>query len=459
MGLRSLSRREFAFNAAATALLMPVYHRREWRSRAATRAWQLERITRLVRRAYEQVPLYREVYDKAGIQPRDVRTWDDVAGLPTIAKSDLIDGFPERVVARDVPLDTCLLSTSSGSSGRMLTIAHRAARNWPYALATQRLLRWCTGGSYPFWFRQAYIYTSPYPVPEIRWLYPLRFIPTATDAAPMLTALKSFRPHILTCYPSVLRDLIAADTAGMRGLQLRGVSVSSEVSTQEERDAWSAVLECPVRDEYSSEELTRMAAQCPEGRYHLMEDITYLEVLDPVSGQPTTGIGEVVGTELHNDAMPFIRYRQGDLARISLDECPCGRPGRLLADLSGRSNDGFWTHRGQWLTPGLLLDACYRTLMSSPDAVAAYRLVQAEIGMANLEVVPGVAWTEGVAVHLGETLSQQLDGRLDVTISVVGVLERGAAGKRGTIVRLVDAPGPAGRSPGDQPPTPSRKPV
>lgn len=177
MGLRPLSRREFVFNAAATALLMPLYHRREWRSREATRTWQLQRIRGLVKRAYEQVPLYRDLYETAGIEPADVRTWADVAALPTVAKSDLIDAFPERVMARDVPLEACLLSTSSGSSGRMLTIAHRASRNWPYALATQRLLRWSTGGSYPPWFRQAYIYTSPYPVPEVRWLYPLRIHP------------------------------------------------------------------------------------------------------------------------------------------------------------------------------------------------------------------------------------------------------------------------------------------
>jgi phenylacetate-coenzyme A ligase PaaK-like adenylate-forming protein len=89
MGLRSLSRREFAFNAAATALLMPVYHRREWRSRETTRAWQLERITRLVQRAYERLPLYRDVYEAAGIEPRDVRTWDDVAELLDLEQTGL----------------------------------------------------------------------------------------------------------------------------------------------------------------------------------------------------------------------------------------------------------------------------------------------------------------------------------------------------------------------------------
>jgi phenylacetate-CoA ligase len=326
----------------------------------------------------------------------------------------------------------------------------------PYVLATQRLLRWSTGGRYPFWYRQAYIYTSPFPVPDVRWIYPLRFVPTTTQAAPMLAELRRFQPHILTCYPSVLRDLLSADAAGMRGLALRGVSVSSEVSTQAERDAWSIQLGCPVRDEYSSEELTRMAAQCPEGRYHLMEDITYLEVLDIDSGLPTSGVGEVVGTELHNDAMPFIRYRQGDLARLDLETCPCGRPGRLLAELAGRANDGFWTRRGSWLSPGMLLDACYRTLMSEPDAVAAYRLVQAHIGAASLEVVAGKAWHEGTPERLRTTLARELDSELEVTVERVDVLERGAAGKRATIVRLVDPPGAIGDG---QPPLSSRKPA
>jgi phenylacetate-CoA ligase len=441
MSLRQLSRRELFVNAAASALLMPLYHRREWRSREATRAWQLQRIVRLATRAYEQVPLYRERYDAAGIRPNDVRTWEDVARLPFIDKADVADGFPDRVIARDVSLDDCLLSTSSGSSGRMLTIAHRASHNWPYALATQRLLRWCTGGSYPFWYRQAYIYTSPFPLPDQRFVYPLHFIPTATDPAPMLAELTAFRPHVLTCYPSVLRDLIAADAMVMRTLGLRGASVSSEVSSQEERDGWAEVLGCPVRDEYSSEELTRMAAQCPAGSYHLMEDITYVEVVDPDTSRPTDGVGEVVGTELHNEAMPFIRYRQGDLARIGHDACACGRPSRLLTELAGRANDGFWTSGGDWLSPGLLLDACYRTLMALPEAVAAYRLVQADIGAARLEVVPGKTWYDDAAGSLRAGLSRELQGRLNVTVERVRSLERGAAGKRATIVRLVDAPG------------------
>jgi phenylacetate-CoA ligase len=441
MTVRRLTATEFLVNLAAVTALMPVYRRREWSSPDRMRDWQLARIRRLVRRAYEQVPLYRDKYDAAGIRPDDLRSWDDVARLPLVTKTELIDGFPDRVVARDTPLERCLLSTSSGTSGAMMTIAHRADRNWAYALATQRLLGWATGGPYPFWYRQAYIYTSPYPTRSLPGFYPLRFIATTTDPAPMLAALADFRPHVLTCYPTVLRDLLAADPGLMRRLGLRGVSVSSEVSTQEERDAWSTALGCPVRDEFSSEELTRIAAQCPAARYHLMEDMVYTEILEPDGRAPAEGVGEVVGTELHNTVMPFIRYRQGDLARIGSEPCPCGRGSRTLVELTGRANDGFVLANGRRLSPGFLLDACYRTVMAAPASVAAYRLVQRAHDRATLEVVPGTGWSPADALALRATLEGEIGSGLTVDVELVAELRRGPAGKRATIVRQLDQPG------------------
>jgi phenylacetate-CoA ligase len=179
-----------------------------------------------------------------------------------------------------------------------------------------------------------------------------------------------------------------------------------------------------------------------------MEDITYVEVLEPDSGRPATGIGEVVGTELHNRTQPFIRYRQGDLARIGAGGCPCGRPGRLVLQLEGRANDGFATLDGGRLSPGFLLDACYRTLMASPDLVAAYRLVQLTLATAELQVVPGPGWGEGAPDVLAAGLERELDRRLHVRVAAVPSLERGPAGKRATIVSGVGAAGQA--DPADQ---------
>ncbi len=437
MALRALSNAEYVADVVGAALAYPAYRRRESWSTDRLRAWQLRRVRSLVDRAYASVPVYRERYGAAGYHPGDIRTWDDFARLPTITKVDLVGAYPERSVAADTPLARCLISTSSGSTGRMMEIPHRADRLWPYVLVTERLFRRLAGRYPPSW-RQAYIYTSPYPVRGSLGLYPTTFIPTADDPAPMLDALRRCRPRLLAVYPTVLRDLLAADAATMRALGLQAVAVSSEHSTAEERRGWTELLGCPVGDQYSSEELAYIAAECVAGTYHLVEDLTLVEILDPDADRPVDGIGEVVGTELHNRTMPFIRYRQGDLARVEMGTCPCrptAGPVRRLTELAGRANDGFILAGGRTLSPGFLLDACYRAILPRPAEVAAYRLVQTAPDRAVLEVVPGPTWDEASAGRLGAALAAELPLDLRGDVRVVERLDRAEAGKRATIVR------------------------
>ena len=54
----------------------------------------------------------------------------------------------------------------------MMTIPHRADRLWPYLVSSHRMLRWAAGDRYPFWYRQAYVYTSEYPLLRVPGFYP-----------------------------------------------------------------------------------------------------------------------------------------------------------------------------------------------------------------------------------------------------------------------------------------------
>lgn len=438
MPLRALTNAEYLSDVAGAIVAYPAYRRRERWTGERLRAWQLRRIRGLVDRAYASVPTYRERYTAVGFRPGELRTWADFAALPTIAKADLVTGYPEKAVAGDTDLVGCLVSTSSGSSGRMMEIPHRADRLWPYALVTERLFRELAGRYPPTW-RLAYIYTSPYPVRGSLGLFPSTFIPTADDPTPMLDALRQCRPQLLAVYPTVLRDLLAADAASMRRLGLRGVAVSSEHSTSEERRGWAEILGCPVGDQYSSEELAYIAAECAAGAYHLVEDMTYVEILAAGSDLPADGVGEVVGTELHNRTMPLIRYRQGDLARVETRDCSCRQgaagPVRQLAELAGRANDGFVLADGRCLSPGFLLDACYRAILPRSGEVAAYRLVQTAVDRTELEVTPGMTWSDSTADLLRAALAAELPTGLRVDVRVVERLGRQEAGKRATIVR------------------------
>jgi phenylacetate-CoA ligase len=436
MPLRRLTAREYTINLAMTIACWPVYARREWADRRQLDAFALRRTREMAIHAELTVPVYRERYRDAGVDPTTIRTWDDVLRLPLMDKATIIDGYPDRSIAAGTDLGACLLSTSSGSSGRMMTIPHRADRFWPYLLSGQRMLSWAAGGRYPFWWRQAYVYTSEYPLVRVPGLYPLFFIPTAGRPEAILGELERRRPHLLHTYPTVLRDLVSGEPDRMRALGLKGVSVGSELSTQDERDAWERVLGCRVRDEYSSEELGRIASQCPDGRYHLHEDVVHVETVDP-DGHPSAGIGEVVGTELHNRTMPFVRYRMGDLARISDEQCTCGRRTRLLVDLSGRSNDGFILADGRRLAPGFLLDVCYRALIAAGDGVvSAYRFVQQAPARVRFEFVAGPRFDSAAIGLMGGVLRSELDGTgLEVVVTPVDAIPRPAGGKRATIIR------------------------
>ena len=64
---------------------------------------------------------------------------------------------------------------------------------------------------------------------------------------------------------------------------------------------------------------------------------------------------EIAGTELHNYAMPLLRYRTGDLADLSSISCRCGRCFKTIKGIQGRiidfmiSRNGVILMEGNWL--------------------------------------------------------------------------------------------------------------
>ncbi len=125
-------------------------------------------------------------------------------------------------------------------------------------------------------------------------------------------------------------------------LNLSVVIITGEILFPELRQLVETAFACPVVNEYGTTENGIIAFECPSKRMHLMIHNLYLELLNPVDGTPAQPgeIGEVVLTELHARALPFIRYRLGDTVTLSHDtQCECGSELPIVDHVEGRVLD------------------------------------------------------------------------------------------------------------------------
>ena len=90
-------------------------------SREEIEKYQLEKLSKLVDYAFNNIPLYKKKYSAVGFKTGDIKSFADFEQLPILYKDELIDGFPSAIVRK---LEDFKYSTrSSGSSGRFVTVA------------------------------------------------------------------------------------------------------------------------------------------------------------------------------------------------------------------------------------------------------------------------------------------------------------------------------------------------
>lgn len=142
----------------------------------------------------------------------------------------------------------------------------------------------------------------------------------------------------VTCIIGAPKDVLKLSREGnwsVRNALLSSAYVDDEAVKEIENN-----LSCEVFEHYGMTEMgLGCAVSCGEEGYHIRENDIYIEIVDPVTGEnlPDGEWGEIVFTSLNREAMPFIRYRTGDISRI-LPPCSCGSFLRRLDKVKERKN-------------------------------------------------------------------------------------------------------------------------
>jgi phenylacetate-CoA ligase len=353
---------------------------------------QLERLQETLSRAYHNVPHYRRLFQKHGIDPEDLQSLSDLAKLPFTYKTDLRDNYPYDMFAVSLS-EVVRIHSSSGTTGKPTVVGYtrRDLNTWSELMA--RALT-CGGATRHDVIQNAYgygLFTGGLGFHYGGEKIGASIIPISggnTDRQVMI--MKDYGSTILACTPSYA--LFLAETLEDLGikpeeLKLKFGIFGAEPWSENMRREIETRLKIKALDIYGLSEIIGpgVAVECLEQKgLHVMEDHFIVEVIDPATGEvlPEGESGELVFTSLTKEALPIIRYRTGDISRITPEPCACGRTFRRIGRIQGRTDD-MLIIRGVNVFPSQI----EHVLLQMGDVQPHYQLIVDRIGQLDqLEV-------------------------------------------------------------------------
>lgn len=301
--------------------------------------------------AYASSAFYRKNFDAAGFHPRALSSVEDLAAIPPITKTDLIEDQ-----AAHPPFGT-LFAVKREELRRIFCSAMSmyvplTADDW------EAVMRANVGQLSALGVRSDDVVdvTSGY-----HWVFAgtvldesLRRIGAAVipggpgNSEFRLQMLRDLGVSVVQAFTTYAEALAAQFAeAGIdphRDLKVRLLIVGGELRTADAtrrlEQAWGGAR---VREMYGTSEAGVVASGCWDSNdgMHLSDDCV-MEIVDPDTGAPTDPVrgGEIVLTSLSRRAQPVIRLRTGDIAQgVDFSPCSCGRSTPRLQRIIGRRSD------------------------------------------------------------------------------------------------------------------------
>ena len=409
------------------------------------RATQLERMKLSLKHAYDNVPMYKERFDAAGVHPDDLVTLADLAKFPFTYKNDLRENYPFGLFA--VPQkDIIRVHASSGTTGKPTVVGYTRNDIDMWANLVARSMR-ASG-------------TKPGDIAHIAYGYGLftgglgahygaeklgcTVVPVSGGMTErQVTLIQDFKPSTIMVTPSYMLNIL--EQFRKAGIDPRDTSLDvgifgAEPWTNSMRAEVEEAFDMHAVDIYGLSEIMGpgVANECVETKdgLHVWEDHFYPEIIDPETGEvlPDGEMGELVFTTLTKEGLPMIRYRTRDLTRLLPGTA---RSMRRMEKITGRSDDMIIL-RGVNVFPTQVEEQ----VLAMPELAPHFQIELSRQGrMDNMAVYVEAAEgsasdeaREAAAKTLSKKIKDIIGVSTKVTVGVTGSVER----SQGKARRVID---------------------
>jgi phenylacetate-CoA ligase len=396
----------------------------------------------MIAHAFTHVPYYRGLARNRRLQASDIRSVRDLWKLPILEKEQIRRAPQNFLCESSAATGARLTLSTSGTTGKPLTIYCDAASRQRHYAFWSRLRAWfgitpsmhratffgriiCSPSQQrpPFWrydrFQRNYLFSSYHLAPQ--------YLDSYCDA------LRRLQPPEIIGYPSSLAAVAAhVLDRGLTDIRPRVIFTTAETLLESQRRLIEQAFSAPVVDQYGCTEMAMFVSQCEEGAYHVHPEHGILEVVDS-SGAPVApgGVGQAVCTGLVNRTMPLLRYKLGDRVALREGACACGRSFPMLASILGRTDDVLVTPSGR---PLGRLDPVFKPL----SGLRATQIVQPSVDRLVVKAVVDRTFSRKDAETLLYELRKRTGDEMNVALEFVDTIPKDANGKFRAVVSLIE---------------------
>ncbi|MDD4200060.1 MAG: phenylacetate--CoA ligase [Eubacteriales bacterium] len=310
---------------------------------------QNEKIVKQVKHVYDNVPYYRNLMEKKGLTPEDIKSVDDIKKLPFLTKDDLREAYPYGLLGTDIKNCVRIQSTSGTTGKRVVAFyTQKDIDMWEECCARAIV---AAGGTDEEVCQICYGYGLFTGGPGLNGgshkVGCLTLPMSSGNTDRQIQFMIDLNATILCCTPSYaayIGETLAEQGYRPEDNKLKAGIFGAEPWTREMREGIEKSLGIKAYDIYGLTELSGpgVSFECEEQHgMHINEDHFYAEIIDPETGEvlPEGEKGELVFTSLDKEGFPLLRYRTKDICILSREKCSCGRTHVKMTKPLGRSDD------------------------------------------------------------------------------------------------------------------------
>lgn len=411
--------------------------RTQWLTASQLQELQRERVFAMLRHAARNVPYYKNLFAQHHINPESMRNLETVSTIPLLTKQQVMKAGKSMLAKGNWNLR--FRGGTSGTTGLSL-IGYRDLEAINYENAfLWRQLQWAgfQTGQRRAWIRGDVIVPVEQRNPPFwrknrsdNMLMMSSFHLSEKNAPMYIRALEDFDPVIIQAYPSSIAFLARfLDSSGKKygGRSLKSVVTTSEMLGEDQRRVIEAAMGCRIFDWYGSYERVAAIGTCEHGKYHLLTDYSYAELLPR-----NDGVAELVVTAFFNKLMPLIRYRIGDYLVPAKQEgpCSCGRAFPVIEKILGRADDYIITPDGRHISMMAMMFDGLNNLIEG-------QIVQERKDTLHILVVPAHQLRQDEVQDIEARARSLVGPEMTIVVEPVREIERTRAGKVRMVVRKI----------------------